>query len=103
MTVKEMEKAFESKRADREYLEFGRIPEAERLHRRPDLCALLLLDSLDTRSLLDRDIISAAEHDEIWFDVDEKRVAEVITMAQILTLIRCGVRFTADDGFAKFA
>jgi hypothetical protein len=37
--------------------------------------------------------VTAAEHDEIWLDVDCERLAEIATEVDILYLVRCGVRY----------
>lgn len=79
-----------------EYLEFSRVE--EKLHPRPDLCAFLLLDSLLPGA---GDMVCAAEHEEIYLDVDCDLLADVATEADILTLVRCGVRY--DDGRKRLA
>lgn len=80
-----------------EFLKFERV--IEPLSKRPDLCAFLLLDRLvpDTR-----DIVSAAEHDEIFLNVDVNELALVATDGDILTLVRCGVMFN-DGSLSMFA
>jgi hypothetical protein len=65
---------------------------------RPDLHVFLLLDELfpsDNGS----DIVSAAEHDQIWLDVSEEQM-ETLTEPQILELVRCGVFI--DEGPSMF-
>lgn len=79
-----------------EYLEFDRIE--NKRSNRPDLHAFLLLDELFPG---DRDIISAAEHDEIWLDIESSDI-EKLTEEQIVELIRCGVRYS-EDSLAMFA
>lgn len=79
---------------DRQYGKFDQIENPA--HSRPDLCAFLLLDQLVPGA--GRDMISAAEHDEIFLDVDCDKLAEVATDADILTLTRCGVRYDASFG-----
>lgn len=73
---------------DEEYLEFERIEDP--LHPRPDVCAFLLLHRLLPKN---RDMVSAAEHDKIWLDVDPEALAEVATEEDIRTLVRCGVMY----------
>ena len=58
---------------------------------RPDLCAFLLLDRLVPGG---GDIVSAAEHDEIYLATDCDKLASVATESDILTLVRCGVRYS---------
>lgn len=83
-----------------ESCEFDRVE--KKLHPRPDLCAFLLLDKLLPND--GRDMVCAAEHDEIFLDVDCERLAEVATEDDILTLVRCGVRYDSDmDEMKMFA
>lgn len=81
-----------------EYLKFERVE--QKLNHRPDLHALLLLDSLLPGA--GRSMISAAEHDQYWLDVDVEGLAEIITDEQILDLVRCGVNCD-DDGLSFWA
>lgn len=69
-----------------EYLEFGRIE--NKRSQRPDMHAWLLLDELFPNP--GRDMVSAAEHDEIYLDVKGWKL-EKLTDDQILELVRCGV------------
>ena len=73
---------------DDEYLEFKKIVNTS--YQRPDLCAFLLLDKLVPGR---RNIVSSAEHDEIWLDVEPKDLAKVATEEDILYLVRCGVMY----------
>lgn len=78
---------------DDESCDFGRVDKP--LAARPDLCAFLLLERL-----LPGDgacIVDAAEHDEIWLDVDADELARVATREDIRTLVRCGVRLDGDS------
>lgn len=70
-----------------EYIKFQNI--GQRLHHRPDICAFLILDKLIPD---EKDMVSAAEHDEIYLDTNIERLAEVATEEDIADLIRCGVR-----------
>ena len=82
-----------------EYGEFDRIE--KKLSGRPDLHAFMLLDKLFPHR---KDIISAAEHDEIYLSVEPSELAEVATEEQIIELVRCGVRYDEDnDSLAMFA
>lgn len=84
---------------DGEFLKFDRV--VNPLSKRPDLCAFMLLDSLvpDTDS-----IVSAAEHDEIFLGVEVKALNKVVTDEQLLTLVRCGVRYDSSyDSLSMFA
>ena len=71
-----------------EYIQFERVE--GKLHARPDLCALTLLDLLVPGNT---DIISAAEHDVFYLDIDLEKLAEVATEDDILLLVRCGVMY----------
>ena len=82
-----------------DFLKFERVE--NKLHNRPDLCAFLLLDKLCPHD--GRDIVSAAEHDEIYLDVDTEKFAEVVSDVDILTLTRCGVMFDSEtDSLSMF-
>lgn len=97
-TMIDLEATFD--KYDNEYLKFERVE--NKLHSRPDLCAFLLLDKLMPSD--GRDIICAAEHDEIFLDADCEKLAEVATEDDILTLTRCGVRYAGEvDSLAMFA
>lgn len=94
----DLEETFEKYNDD--YMEFGRVE--NKLHLRPDLCAFLLLDKLLPN--YGRDIVCAAEHDEIFLDADCEKLAEVATEEDILTLTRCGVHYDSDtDSLSMFA
>lgn len=77
-----------------DYLRFDLVE--HKLHPRPDLCAMLLLDKL--RPGPGRDMVCAASHDEFALDADETQLAAVATEADIITLVRCGVRYSRDTG-----
>lgn len=80
-----------------EFLKFDRIPDAERRHPRPDLCAMLYLHE---RFGGEGDAVSHAEHDEIWLDWSGNNLAD----ADVIYLHRCGVRYDADnDSLCMFA
>jgi len=71
-----------------DFLKFESV--VNKLHTRPDLCAFLLLDKLVPST---SDMISGAGHDEIWLDTNCEKLAETATTEDILTLVRCGVRY----------
>lgn len=79
-----------------EYSKFERIESPA--HARPDICAFLLLARLDESN---RDMVAAAERDEIFLAPDPESVFIVATEEELLTLIRCGVRY--DDELDSFA
>ena len=78
-------------RFEGEFLKFERVE--NKLHPRKDLCAFLLLDKLvpDTRN-----IVAAAQHDEIYLGTECSTLAKVATEEDIINLIRCGVRYDYD-------
>lgn len=80
-----------------EFLEFERVvfPKSKR----PDLHAFLLLDTIVPG---DMDIVAAAEHDEIWLDIELEDLAVAgVTEEQIIELLRCGVRVD-DNGLCMY-
>lgn len=64
-----------------------------KLSTRPDIHAFMLLDQLVPG---DQDMVSAAEHDQIWLDVDLEKLAEVATADHIRQLEACGVHFDSE-------
>ncbi len=82
-----------------EFLKFDRVENPA--HPRPDLAAFILLDRLVPHP--GRDMVSSAEHDEIYLEVEPSHLAEVATEDDVLTLIRCGLRFDTDtESFCMF-
>lgn len=94
MTVDEMIALRE--KHDDEFLEFKKVK--DRRSNRPDLHALLLLDSLCPG---DKDAISASEHDVAYLSFDVEKVAAAITEDQVVELMRCGVHI-GDECFQLF-
>lgn len=88
MDVKEMFDLVEC-----QHLDFEHILEAERRNPRADLCAMLYLAE---RFPGTGDIISAAEHDVIFFGVERLDV-EKLTPEDVLYLARCGVSYDLDN------
>jgi len=85
---------FQDEKYNDEYLKFEKVE--TKFTTRPDLHAFILLDKLIPGSKTD--IISAAEHDEIYISTNLDKLAEVITEEQCVDLIRCGVRYSEDHG-----
>lgn len=81
-----------------DYIEFERIPEKDRRHPRPDICAMIYLHE---RFGGDGDAVTCAEHDEIWLGWD---VGEIdLTEEDVLYITRCGVRYdSSTDSLAMF-
>jgi diadenosine tetraphosphatase ApaH/serine/threonine PP2A family protein phosphatase len=87
---------------DDEFLKFERVPQDRKLSNRPDLCAFLLLDRLVPGGT--SDIVAGAAHDEIWLDTDVDKLIAVASEDDIVTLVRCGVRYDEDiESLAMFA
>lgn len=88
-------------RVNDDFLKFEEIAESERPFSSPDLCAWALLDKRfpSARGL---DMVSAAEHDEIWLRIEDHEIAQ-LTDDEILYLTRCGVRYEDDtESLAMF-
>lgn len=96
MTTEELKTLFE-KHAD-DYLEWEEVPEKYRVASRRDLCAFILLDKLVSRAgESPRDIVSCAEHDEIWLSVSPDELADsAITEEDIKALSQLGVLVDSD-------
>jgi len=84
MTIHERFEQFEG-----EFLKFDRVK--NKRSKRPDLHAFIVLDELfpDTR-----DMVSGAEHDEIFLSVDLGEFHAKVSDDHILELVRCGVLVT---------
>ena len=95
MTTEEIQEWFEEQ-SEAEFLKFERI-EAPR-HRRPDICAFLMLDEIQSG---DRDMVSDARHDEVYLDFDVDASADKLTPEILRDLSRCGVRYE-DGSFCMF-
>jgi hypothetical protein len=87
MTLERMTDLF-SKHSDEEYIEFERVK--KRRSNRPDLHAFMLLDEILPGK---KDIVGAAEHDQVFLSIDCRELAKVITEEQIIELLRCGVGY----------
>ncbi len=100
MTVEEMENLFEKYNNDFSLLDFDKCEHPLKTeHNRRDLCAFVLLNDLVTSN---KKIIGAAEHDQIWLDVDMEKLAEKIHENDIKFLAMCGV-FIDEDSLSMFA
>jgi hypothetical protein len=83
-----------------EYLQFERVENPR--HPRADLCAFLMLHDLAPQPH-GRNIVGRAKHDEVWLDADCDALATSATEEDVVTLIRCGVRFdSGNHAFAMF-
>ena len=87
MTPEDIIAAFE-RYEETDYIKFDRVVNPPSM--RPDLCAFLILDRLCPGVT---DMVSAAEHDEIYLSPGIDAISQGITDADILTLVRCGVMY----------
>ncbi len=89
--------AFE--RYDDEYLKFELITSP--IHPRPDICAFMMLHKLQPT---DGAIVSAAQHDVIYLNIDCEELAKSITDEQVRYLTRCGIFHENDtDSLGMYA
>lgn len=100
MTLEELQALFD-KHGD-EFLNFNLVEQPR--HRRRDVAAFILLDELSPPNEGKHSpMVSWATHDEITLDAAPNEVAANATEAQVVELIRCGVRYSADnDCFEMF-
>lgn len=99
MKTEDLISLFQSEKFDREFLKFENV--RYKLSSRPDLHAFLVLDALVPGI---RDMVSGAEHDEIYLDVEIEDLAAVVDPEMLLDLHRCGVRYDEETvGLAMFA
>jgi hypothetical protein len=89
MTIEERFSMF-----DKEYLKFNRIENP--LSTRPDMHAFIMLDRIFPGT---GDMVSSAEHDEIFLGIVPD--GGVLTDDQICDLVRCGVRYD-EEAFCLF-
>lgn len=85
MTTTQIDELFE--KHEEESHKFERI--TNKLATRADIHAFILLDRLFP-SDNGADIISCAEHDQIWISIETERL-ETLTEDNIVELMRCGV------------
>ena len=97
MTTENLIAAF-NKYAD-EYLSF--IDVANKLSRRPDMHAFILLDKLIPGDGMS-DLITAAEHDQFFIGIKPEALAMVATEEIILELVRCGIVYDEDTESLSF-
>jgi hypothetical protein len=105
MTVDEMTELFEA--ASENFSSTFFVPDGRFGTMRTDLHVFLLLDSLvppepHREGLPISDFICAAEHDQIWLDVDIEKLAAVITPELVVELDAAGV-MVDDNGLSMFA
>ncbi len=92
MSVEQLSATFD--KYEDEYIQFQNV--ANKRSRRPDMHAFIVLDELlpgDGKG----DLISAAEHDQFFLDIEPEALARVATEEIILDLVRCGVSFDEEN------
>ena len=82
----------EFSRHGEKYLKFEEIQNPE--HSRPDVCAFIILDRLIPGP--GTDMVSCAEHDEIYLSVNTEILARAATSEDIARLVACGVRYSSE-------
>lgn len=88
MDAKTLKKLINQYCEDYEGCKFERVQ--NKLSQRADLHAFLLMDRILPSS---DNIISRAEHKEIYFSVQIDDFASVVTQDEVLELVRCGVSY----------
>ena len=92
MSVEQLSATFD--KYEDEYIQFQNV--ANKRSRRPDMHAFIVLDELlpgDGKG----DLISAAEHDQFFLDIEPEALARVATEEIILDRVRCGVSFDEEN------
>ena len=92
MSVEQLSATFD--KYEDEYIQFQNV--VNKRSRRPDMHAFIVLDELlpgDGKG----DLISAAEHDQFFLDIEPEALARVATEEIILDLVRCGVSFDEES------
>lgn len=106
MTLDEMIEIYDDYSENSDLNDFDEMPESEKLHRKADLHAFLLLDKIfermDSQENKTTDIIQAAEHDAIYLSHDLDNIAETITKEEIISLAKAGVCFSEYDGLYMY-
>jgi hypothetical protein len=97
MDIDEMTAAFE-KHSHEAYCAFKTL--TNKRSARPDLHAFLLLEELLPNKNFD--MIAAAEHDQIWLDVQLEDLAAVVTDEQVRELAICGVFIDDTESLSLF-
>ena len=92
MTIEQLVATFNKYRD--EYLSF--IDVANKLSRRPDMHALILLDKLLPGDGMS-DLITGAENGQFFIGIEPEALARVATEEIILDLVRCGVVYDEDS------
>ena len=69
-----------------------------KLSNRQDLHGMMLLDKLQPSQDADyQSMITCAEHDQIWYDIDLEKLWEVITQDEVNQLNACGIWYESEN------
>jgi hypothetical protein len=79
---------------ENDYVQFSEIENPP--HPCPDVCAFLRLNML-VQPVPGIDMISCAEHDQVWLATSTEALAAVATEADVLYLARCGVMYDEES------
>lgn len=93
MKKKEFIKAIKDISNSNVYCNFESVE--NKLSNRPDLHALLLLDKI-VPSEHYSDILSSAEHDIVYINIDIKKLIKNVTIEHIYDLCRCGITYDSE-------
>ena len=95
MTIDDFVDAFDPDELRSDDFHFTDLPIALRLSTRKDLCAFLILDQLLPGKT--GKIVSCAEHDQVWLDIDCEALSKVIDVPTIYALRACGMFYDASN------
>lgn len=77
-----------------EFLKCKDVPPERMLTSRADLHVFMMLDRMVPGS---NDIVSAANHDEIFLSIEPVDLMQAASEEDIVDMIRCGLRFDRDN------
>lgn len=99
MTVEKLIELFDNYENTNKTMEFEEMEHpTKKTFRRRDLCAFVKLNQIISG---DSNIISYAEHDQIWLEVELEELAKKITEEDIYFLTACGV-FISEESLSMF-
>ena len=99
LTEEQLEDLFD--KHEDEYLNFEKIPKAQRRHHRPDICAFIFIDEKMPGK---GDIISGSRFDEYTIDAGPENYDDPwpLTEDDVIYLLRCGISWQ-DGGLYSLA
>ena len=96
-----MDRDLWDKLSDEEYMNFTKIPPQDKPSSYPDICAMLYLEQKYGASPNGQDMVSNAQHDIFWLNIDDDKVEKEMTEDDVVYLSRCGVHWD-EYGLAMF-